>query len=60
MAKDNETIMSVPGNTNAIRTGNRTRRAGIALAECGPKYKGIYQSLKLLREDLGGHGVGLT
>ncbi len=42
------------GNTNAMRTGNRTKRSGLALAALGQRYKGVYQALKLFRKTLEG------
>ncbi len=44
--------MAHPGNYNSLRTGNRTPRAGLVLAELGPKYKAIYQNTKQFRKSL--------
>ena len=42
-----------PGNSAAIRNGNRTtRRGGIVLAELGKKYSAVYDSLKTMRRAL--------
>ena len=37
-----------------MRTGNRTKRSGLALAALGQRYKGVYQALKLFRKTLEG------
>ena len=41
------------GNTNAMRTGNRTKRSGLALAALGQRYKRV-SGFKLFRKTLEG------
>ncbi len=41
-----------PKNTAGLRNGSRTKRAGLVLAELGPKYKAIYQNTKQFRKSL--------
>ncbi len=50
--------MTTPGNVNALKSGNRTDRAGIALAQLGKRYAGIYHALKILRRAVEKHVAG--
>ena len=47
-----EAIKAMRGNTNALRTGHRTQRAGIVLGELGKRHRSVYQQVKSLRRGL--------